>query len=105
MSEKRCCLLLQGLFIGGLVGVALGILFAPRSGKETRREIGDKAADLSVRMKEECGTALEKGKCTFESLLKQLKKAEAEAEDKARTGAEWITRAFPVVKDLKGETD
>jgi len=35
MSEKNGDLL-RGLFIGGLIGMALGILFAPKSGKETR---------------------------------------------------------------------
>jgi gas vesicle protein len=77
MSENRCCYWLQGLFIGGLVGVVVGILFAPKSGKETRQEIGDKATDLAVRVKDE-------------------------AEEKAKIGTQWFLRAFPVSEDLKG---
>ena len=34
------------LAVGAAVGVAIGILFAPQSGKETRRMIGDKVSDV-----------------------------------------------------------
>jgi gas vesicle protein len=44
MSENNGDLLL-GFIIGGLVGVTLGILFAPKSGKETREEITRKAKE------------------------------------------------------------
>jgi gas vesicle protein len=39
--------LLAGIVIGGVVGAAAGILFAPASGAETRRIIRKKALDLS----------------------------------------------------------
>lgn len=32
-----------GFFIGGLVAAAVALLYAPQSGEETRREIGEKA--------------------------------------------------------------
>ena len=105
MSEDRYCHWLKGFLIGGLAGVVVGVLFAPKSGKETRNELGEKATNLAERMKEEYEVALEKGKVGYESLLNQLKKAEAEAEEKARRGKEWITKAFPVADDLKGGTD
>ena len=50
MSEKSNDLL-KGLFIGGLIGMALGILFAPKSGKETREDITRKANDLFAKAK------------------------------------------------------
>ena len=74
MSENRCCYWLKGFFIGGLVGVVVGILFAPKSGKETRQELGDKATNLAVRMKEEYEVALEKSKSRYESLLSSSKR-------------------------------
>jgi gas vesicle protein len=37
--------LLAGFIIGGLIGFGLGILFAPKSGKETREEIVSKAKE------------------------------------------------------------
>ena len=84
MSENRSCYWLEGLLIGGLAGAVIGILFAPKSGKETRQELGEKATDLAERMKEEYEVALEKSKSRYESLLRQLKKNEAAADDKAR---------------------
>ena len=44
MSENNSDLLI-GFVIGGLVGVTLGILFAPKSGKETREDIVRKAKE------------------------------------------------------------
>jgi gas vesicle protein len=52
--------LLKGLFVGGLIGMVLGVLFAPKSGKETREDITRKADELLVKAKEEYGKAIEK---------------------------------------------
>ena len=41
-----------GLILGIAVGAALGFLFAPRSGKETREMVKDKAADVSATVKD-----------------------------------------------------
>ena len=38
--------LMKGLIIGGVAGLALGILYAPKSGKETRRQITDSTEEL-----------------------------------------------------------
>ena len=36
----------KGLIIGGVAGLALGILYAPKSGKETRKQITDSTEEL-----------------------------------------------------------
>jgi gas vesicle protein len=41
-----------GLILGLAVGVALGFLFAPQTGKETRELVKDKAADVSETVKD-----------------------------------------------------
>lgn len=41
-----------GLILGIAVGAAIGFLFAPRSGKETRGMVKDKAADVSASVKD-----------------------------------------------------
>ena len=51
----------KGLMIGGLIGAALGILYAPKSGKETREEICRST-----------GEALEKAKECYEEARKKI---------------------------------
>jgi gas vesicle protein len=42
----------MGFIVGIAIGAALGFLFAPRSGKETRDMIVDKASDVSSTVKD-----------------------------------------------------
>ena len=84
MSEHKCGDWAKGLLIGGLVGVIIGLLYAPKSGKETRDELSDKAKDVASMLKDEYDVALEKSKSAYENLLKKLKEVEAKAEKKAQ---------------------
>jgi gas vesicle protein len=59
MSENNGDLLV-GFIVGGLIGAALGILFAPKSGKETREDIKQKADELIIKAKEEYEKAAQK---------------------------------------------
>ena len=43
----------KGFMIGGLIGAALGILYAPKSGKEVRKEIRNAADDLLEKAKDQ----------------------------------------------------
>ena len=60
MAADDC---VKGLIIGGLIGAALGILYAPRSGKETREEISHTAEEL-----------LNKTKTQYEEICKRIEK-------------------------------
>lgn len=73
---------LKGLLIGGLAGAVIGILYAPKSGKETREEIGKKAEELLAKAKEEYEQALEKSRKTYETAVSRLKKIEEAAREK-----------------------
>jgi gas vesicle protein len=84
MSENRCCHWMHGLFVGALVGAVVGLLWAPKSGKETREELSMKANDIAAQIKDEYGAALEKSKMAYDSLLVRLKELEARAEKKAK---------------------
>ena len=81
MSEKSYDLL-KGLFIGGLIGVVLGVLFAPKSGKETREDIARTTEDLLSKGKEEYEKAVEKSKTAYETAVKHLKGLEISAKEK-----------------------
>jgi len=45
----------KGMVAGGLVGLAVGILAAPKSGKETREALGKSTEDLLNTVKEQVG--------------------------------------------------
>ena len=81
MSEKNSDLL-KGLFIGGLIGVVLGVLYAPKSGKETREDIARTTEDLLSKGKEEYEKAVEKSKTAYETAVKHLKGLEISAKEK-----------------------
>jgi gas vesicle protein len=83
MSENRTGDWLQGLLIGGLVGVIVGLLLAPKSGTELRDDISVKAKDLADKVKGEYEGALEKSKKGFESVISRLKDLELKASKKA----------------------
>jgi gas vesicle protein len=74
--------LFKGLLIGGLIGVIAGILFAPKSGKETREDISRITDDLIYRAKDEYEEAVEKSKAAYEAAVKRLKDLELSAKDK-----------------------
>lgn len=69
-----------GLLIGGLVGGALGILFAPKAGRELRQDIRGKSDDL---FKEAKGK-YEETVTTVGNVMKQAK--ESLADKKVRLG-------------------
>jgi gas vesicle protein len=43
---------LTGLVLGGLIGLAVGVLLAPQSGEETRDLLRDKGIELKVKAEE-----------------------------------------------------
>jgi gas vesicle protein len=53
---------IKGMIAGGLVGATLGILYAPKSGKETREELSKSAEEIFEKAKEQYEAACEKYK-------------------------------------------
>jgi gas vesicle protein len=90
MSERNGDLL-KGLMIGGLVGAVLGILYAPKSGKETREDIARKTEDLLEKAKEEYEKGLEKSKLAYESAMKRLQDLEVSAKEKVEEVENKVT--------------
>ena len=90
MAEKDGGLV-NGLLIGGLIGVAIGILFAPKSGKETRQDIANKADEFLVKAREEYEKAAVKSKEAYEAAVSCLKDAEGTAREKVEEMEEKIS--------------
>jgi len=78
----KSCDFIEGLIIGGLVGAVIGILYAPKSGKETREEIGRKTDDLLSKAKEEFDYAVLKSRKAYEAAVERLKALEETAKGK-----------------------
>ncbi|HOW88717.1 MAG TPA: YtxH domain-containing protein [Elusimicrobiales bacterium] len=70
MSEQRNGDVLTAFVLGGIIGAALGILFAPAKGKETREKINDWLEDTKEKAKEKLDTLEEEIKKRKEQLLK-----------------------------------
>jgi gas vesicle protein len=49
-----------GFVLGGIVGAAVGILIAPKSGAETRAELGERSEALRLRAEEMAATVRER---------------------------------------------
>lgn len=69
--------LMGAIMIGAAIGGALGILFAPDKGSETRRKISKKGNDLTDAVKEK-----------FDAIVDKFKKEVEEVKDQANDFAE-----------------
>lgn len=107
MSKKNWAL---GAVIAGVAGYVAGILTAPKSGKETRKDIKDTAvktkAEAEKKLKElhsELDDLIAKGKDKAKDLKKDAKKGMDDAVGRAQTAKE---RAREVLSALhEGDTD
>lgn len=86
-----------GALVAGAAGYVAGILTAPKSGKETRQDIADKAAEL----KEESIAQLQDLRDELDSLLDEAKSKTVALSSKAR---EEFNEAVVTAKDAKNKT-
>lgn len=104
MSERSGDLL-KGLIIGGLIGAALGILYAPKSGKETREDIARKTEELMNKAREEYEKAVIKSKQAYEAAIKRLQDVEsaakAKVEDVENKVSEFAEQSAETIQDNK----
>ena len=82
MSRKNNDLL-KGLCIGGLIGVALGVLLAPKSGKEMRDDLMKNANDLLTKAKEEYENIFKKSRQVFEESIENFNSMNISAKEMA----------------------
>ncbi|MBI4801970.1 MAG: YtxH domain-containing protein [Elusimicrobia bacterium] len=70
MSENRSGEIISAFLLGGIIGAALGILFAPASGKQTRTRVNDWLEDATEKTKEKLENLEDEIKKRKEQLLK-----------------------------------
>lgn len=88
-----------GAVIAGAVGYVAGILTAPKSGKETRKDIKDKASQLMV----EAERRLKQLHTELNTLLSEAKKMADKLNGKARTELEKAMIAAAAAKEKTRE--
>lgn len=94
----------KGIILGGLVGAAIGILYAPQSGRKTRKGINNKAEELLTKAKEEYETALKKSGKAYESAVKQLKQLESSTKEKVEEMEEKVDQLTELGKEALHDT-
>jgi len=72
---------IKGIILGGVIGAAFGILYAPQSGRKTRVDIHKKAEALLTKAKEEYEATLKMSGNAYESAVKELKHLESSAKE------------------------
>ena len=83
MSKDGKMDFVKGILFGGLIGAAIGILYAPKSSKETREQIAKKSDELLTKARDEYEKNLEKSKKAYESMMAGMKEIQAETRKKA----------------------
>ena len=81
-TTRNIGLLVAGFALGALVGTVMGLLFAPKSGRELREELREKGAEYY-------GVAKEKMAAAYEG----SKEAAARAKDKVGEAATKLRKA------------
>ena len=114
MYERRGGSVFGAFLLGGLIGAVLGLLFAPRSGSETREILTDRANDYWGQAGEMYATGVDKvgevvdsSKVTAteksEQLREKIDEARARLQEQVAKSAEVakdkLTDAAPAVKD------
>lgn len=88
---------LKGLIVGGLVGIISGILFAPKSGKETRQDIVKASDSARRRLKEmeaEAEKKIEEAGKKVGGLVQQGKEAFQDQKDRVKKAVDAGLEAF-----------
>ena len=99
---------IKGTIIGGLVGATLGILFAPKSGKETRQQIKqgaqNVAKDLQVRL-QKLGDQVASELTALKAVAGELtEEAKEESQELLSRGAQFQSDLKLAISELAAST-
>jgi gas vesicle protein len=89
---------MTGAMVGGAVGAAFALLYAPKKGSELRENIADTAQDISSRL----NSLLEKAKEAGENLINSGKDTADEAVQEAyRKAEDLIEEADRIISEAR----
>jgi gas vesicle protein len=70
--EEKGSSLFEGLLLGGIIGAALGVMFAPAAGEELRGRVKEKLKDLDLDdVIDRFAEAFDEGKKEAERVMKE----------------------------------
>ena len=74
-----------GFLVGAFIGLTIGILYAPRPGKETRQQLKEKAEEVKEKaeeVKEKAEDIIEKARDQAEEIINKAKESAAKIKKK-----------------------
>jgi gas vesicle protein len=95
---------IKGVILGGVIGVAIAILYAPQSGRKTREDIDRKADELLAKGKEEYEATLKKSSKAYESVAKELRQLESSTREKVGEMEEKVDELTELGKEALQDT-
>jgi gas vesicle protein len=95
---------IKGIILGGVIGAVLGILYAPQSGRKTRKDITGNAEELLTKAKAEYEATLKKSSKAYESVVKQLRNLEFSAKEKVGEMEEKVEELTELGKEAIHDT-
>lgn len=81
MARKPVSYLAGSMVLGTMVGVVVGMLTAPKSGREARRNLKNRAIDVSKQVPQQLGTLPRRGREALKRLTRREGPPEAGRED------------------------
>lgn len=78
--RKETLSLFTGFFVGALAGGAIALLFAPRSGEETRAQIREKSSELKEKAETNCAKVLNGLETATKEILRRTEELSARLE-------------------------
>ena len=94
----------KGIILGGVIGAVIGILYAPQSGRKTRKDINNQAEELLTEAKKEYEATLKKSSKAYESAVKQLKQLETSTMEKVGEVEETVEKLTELGKEAFHDT-